>query len=123
MVFRVGQKVVCVKKDAWADTGSGRALRGGVPSYRQVLTIRQVVTYPDMSCLLFDEIVHKPRVYSNGVHERNFMAKWFRPLITKTLEQDSAMFQEIADSANTPLVSYWDRMNEVAAYGGEGVGE
>jgi hypothetical protein len=90
---RRGQKVVCLHRGAWRDCIFGEA----GPSFDQVLTIRSVrasfATIGGLD-LLFEEIVNPAKLYAEGVMEAGFHHSRFRPLVTRTQDQDVARFRK-----------------------------
>lgn len=78
MTFRVGQKVVCVKRGRWIG-----GYRNEIdPVYGVVYTIREIETdSPHGTMLRFAEIVNRKRRYSEGVSEARYWAIHFRPVV------------------------------------------
>ena len=77
MTFRVGQKVVCIKRGPWTHRDTGEVC----PNYGDVLTIRAIDISPKGMFLRFVEIVNKPRQYTDSFGEANFWAPRFRPAV------------------------------------------
>lgn len=83
MTFRVGQKVVCIRKDAW----EGGYQDETDPIYGHVYTIREIVDYPHGPVgLLLVEIVNPPRHYAEGFHECDFQSPNFRPVVERNTD-------------------------------------
>jgi hypothetical protein len=81
MTFRVGQRVVCVKRDAWTDALSQLPLEAdNFPVFGMVYTVRTIDAAHGNLYLRFEEIVNAPRNYVNGLDECNFWAARFRPV-------------------------------------------
>lgn len=87
---------------AWAKPGvkcvclgfpPGRSLGWGietVPVKDQILTIREVETVEGYAAIRFEEIVNPPLAYHEFVGEAMFDPAYFRPIISKTQEDDIA---------------------------------
>lgn len=92
-----GVKCVCTKK-SWSVFCPG----GILPSFAQVLTIRAVEIIGDDLGLLFDEIVNEPSQYADSYGEVNFSICNFKPLITRTQEQDLEHFLPLLNTVEEP---------------------
>jgi hypothetical protein len=84
-MFRIGQKVVCVK-DNWKNAFPEETM----PRRRQVLTVR---TVSDDGFLRFVEIVNPVLHYGEGEFECEFDRKKFRRIVEK--KTDISVFEEI----------------------------
>lgn len=101
-----GQKVVCIN-----DTFDLLTVPLGlVPNYNMhglsngvVYTIRDIVIDPYyiIPTVRLVEIYRQPT--RSGVNERGYLISRFRPLITKTQEQDVELFRKIADDVHGRL--------------------
>lgn len=99
-MFRVGQKVVCIKSGAWHSL-NGDEHDG--PAYGDVVTIRGFDT-SKQGGLLFHEWRRPQHLYSDGT-ERGYLHIRFRPVVerktdisifTKMLTPDTRRVQERA---------------------------
>lgn len=82
MNFRIGQKVVCVRKAKYPNSlhGDEITVKVGV-----VYTIRELYAIPENGHLglRFLEIRNEPRQYLNAFMECGFYANRFRPLVER----------------------------------------
>ena len=77
--FRVGQKVVCVDT-RWIVTSHKEI----VPVKNVVYTIRSVeIGYQGLPVIRLVEIINEPHQYSDGFKEARFIARRFRPIVTR----------------------------------------
>ncbi len=84
-MFRVGQKVVCIKRGEWTDVSDEI-----VPRYGFVYTIRAI----DCAIWLrFEEIINEPQRYMDGFGEKGFHASRFRP--AKTTDTGMAVLNSL----------------------------
>lgn len=105
---RRGAKVVCVA-DSWTDVVWGET----APTKGSVLTIREIrgsFSSRGGLDLMFEEIVNRPLAYYDGTLECGFHHSRFRPLITRTEQQDLALFTPMLDDAPTVL----ERLDRIA---------
>lgn len=82
MTFRVGQQVVCIKRDRWHELLCGET----GPVFNGVYRIRGMDSSPPCLSLHFDEIRNPALRYREGPVECSFVALWFRPLVDKTTD-------------------------------------
>ena len=96
-----GAKVVCTVDYSKKVTADWRGIIR-VPALHEVLTIREVVFAPTTGrpCLRFVEIVN-PIAFSYG--ERGFNLTHFRQLVTRTEEQDVAVFAPLLGTRQPEL--------------------
>jgi hypothetical protein len=92
---RPGVKCVCIKRDQWKNLQQGEV----PPRFGQELTIRSVELVDGILGLMFVEIVNQPQKYDEGFSECCWDVLNFRPLITRTQEQDVALFRKIVADA------------------------
>ena len=79
-MFRIGMKVVCV------DDANPWSLRGEtIPRRGEIYTVRAINPWaqPAPPCIFLEEIVNAPRDYQRGYGELAFLARRFRPLVTR----------------------------------------
>lgn len=86
---RVGAKVVCVNA---ARLYPPQRTDEATPAEGQTYTIREVVDYCYAIGLRLVEIVNRPHDYADGCLECAFVIDAFRPLTTRTQEQDLELF-------------------------------
>lgn len=92
---RPGVKCVCIGN--WTDGWRSDEGQIELPMTRQVYTVREV--HPDGDAIRLVEIVNPPLRYAgDNVTEVWFMTCRFRPLVSKTQEQDIALFTPLLDS-------------------------
>lgn len=89
---RVGAKCVCT-----FDFSSFITADEVVPKKGEIYTISEIVVISDNPGFRFSEIVNKPNQYKDGVNECAFYVNCFRPLITRTLEQDMEIFAPLLE--------------------------
>lgn len=77
MTFRVGQKVVCIKRGRWRNLERDEV----APSYGDILTIRSINVRSEGVFLLFVEIVNPLKNYIDGLAEAEFLSSRFRPAV------------------------------------------
>lgn len=84
-----GVKCVCV-----TDVGFDAALKYGmaIPFAGRTYTIREVREFDFGVGVLLAEVVNRPAEWANGVSEAAWQIECFRPLVTRTQEQDVAIF-------------------------------
>lgn len=87
--FRVGQKVVCIKKDTWNNIKHNETC----PRFGEVLTVRCIDHDFEGAWLRFEEIVNPLIEYSCGLCEAHFRSDRFRPVIER--KTDISIFQEM----------------------------
>lgn len=101
MIFRVGQKMVCVKDTPWSKLVQGE--RG--PIFRQICTIRRICAGDEPgdkhpSYFMFDEIknpdIYKDRGYGT---EASFGSGHFRPLQERSTEAGMEILRKVAREA------------------------
>lgn len=92
-----GTKVICIWRQPWITRRRVNAAEYGiaVPEYRRIYTIRDVEMFDGGLGLRFVEIDNRGRT----AREAAFMVERFRPFVTRTIEQDVAIF---APLLNTP---------------------
>lgn len=95
---RPGVKVVYIGVPEWAkpDYRGIQALGLG-----RTYTIRDTVLW-DLLCIRLEEVVNPVIKTRVGFTERAYPLICFRPLVTKTQEQDVELFRHLLTSANTP---------------------
>lgn len=83
MTFRVGQKVVCVKRDPWVVIGG--PLEGSYPDpvYGEIVTVASINQYGQHTCLALEEYMPT---------KQDFAAIYFRPV----QEQGMSILRSIA---------------------------
>lgn len=102
-----GAKVVCVKEGVnWRRILAPKMVAW--PRVNGVYTIRGVFLYKGVVGMRMAEIVNPPVQFNHGCVEPAFGLGCFRPLITKTQEQDIEMFRKIAQGDSTPAQSFPD---------------
>ncbi|MDB5550641.1 MAG: hypothetical protein JWL86_625 [Rhizobium sp.] len=89
MAFRIGQKVICVKKDAWTSADLGEA----VPEFNSIYTIRTIDVADGCTFFRFNEIRNRPLPYVEGVYECFFYSAHFRPIVER--ETDISALQAL----------------------------
>jgi hypothetical protein len=89
-----GVKCVCVD-DTWP-AGSWYGVEA-LPTRRTEYTIRSLVDCAGVPCCRLEEIVNAPLDYQEGVVEAAFALSRFRPLITRTQEQDVSIFTPLLE--------------------------
>lgn len=91
-----GAKVVCVhRKPLWDIL---IAYGCTLPKERGVYTVREVYSYKGLVGVRLDEIMNPNIPFRDaGLAEPSFGVKYFRPLVTKTQEQDIEMFRKIVN--------------------------
>jgi hypothetical protein len=80
--FHVGQKVVCIKRDAW----EGDRLGGeSFPVFNRIYTVRSIDAWNDDRYLTFDEIVNPRHDYRGAgtLAEATFRSDRFRPVVER----------------------------------------
>lgn len=94
---RVGAKVVCVRRAFNAVT-----LRHKYPLCGHTYTIRKVTrdSVSNEPIILLEEVVNTTWEIPSSL-EPGFPIRYFRPLITRTLEQDAAQFRKLLNT--TPV--------------------
>lgn len=94
-----GVKCVCVKSTPWVNYVDRGPSRYPIvfPTYRQVLTVREVHNSYGGVGLRFEEIRNEPLWIDEqgNSSEAMFDAELFRPIIEKTEEQDVAKFRHL----------------------------
>lgn len=91
---RIGAKVVYIRKHSFPRHDAGITY----PQYGDRLTIRDVVDLPDGRTLLrLVEIVNPVRLCNYGYMEGAFGVKNFSPIVSRTQEQDIALFAPLLD--------------------------
>lgn len=95
-----GAKVVCVEPSPAASFYGWEKL----PVVGEVYTIRDIV-FPDggTPCIRLDEISNAVSEYFYGPAECSFKIARFRPLISKTQEQDVALFEPLLNSKSVEV--------------------
>lgn len=83
MSFHIGQKVVCIKRDAW---GGGNAFGDECfPRFGEIYTVRFVDQESGVSWIRLEEIVNPLHPYIGDLTEASFRSDRFRPIVsTKT---------------------------------------
>jgi hypothetical protein len=92
MTFRIGQKVVCIKRGRWKIVGGVRPRGAKLPLYRDVYTIAEVDGSLGRQWLRLDELD------GNGL----FDAVNFRPLVKR--KTDISIFTKILDDVRAGKV-------------------
>lgn len=96
---RVGQKVVCI-------AGFQQGESAASIQKDQILTIRSIYVDRNLECgLRFVEIVNPEVLTSEGVMERVYHVKDFRPLISKSIEDDLAIFAPLLNTKSEEELS------------------
>jgi hypothetical protein len=99
-MMQVGTKVVCIHGfEPYRDLGYKEAF----PIKGEIYTIRHArYSQSDGICLLLEEVVNAPRMFSDGFHEVTFGAKHFREIdwsfgemITEQLEFEAQMQEKL----------------------------
>lgn len=96
MNFRIGQKVVCVKRGQWSVVLYGET----VPEFGKIYTVRGFDPYLDAggsAGIFLEEIVNPPHQYRNAYGEASFCVTKFRPVIERKTEVGMAILREILD--------------------------
>lgn len=94
MTFHVGQMVVCVD-----DSFRGIIWRGEIlPVKGQVYTIRSMYADGDAVGLRLEEIVNEQKVYSDGVNECAFNARYFRPVKQTSIDCFTAILTKTPET-------------------------
>lgn len=99
---KVGVPVICIKRGNWYAMDPNLPFHDDgetYPVYGGRYTIRGFDVTTAGVAIWLNEIVNVPRRYANGVCERGFDLRRFRPLISKTESEDLAVFRRIADLA------------------------
>ena len=89
--FRVGQKVSCIKKEAWklVDGRSVLANRSD-PKHKEICTIEEIAAHKEAVYLRLKEC-------GDGLYDHKF----FRPL--QTFKNDISIFQEMLVNQDEPV--------------------
>jgi hypothetical protein len=97
----VGAKVVCLRGERVNEL-QWRAYQM-MPDAGAVYTIRDVIVSPkDSVGLLLNELHNAPMMFSDlGFIEPSYFVGRFRPLVTRTPEQDAAQFRKLLNT--TPV--------------------
>lgn len=96
---RVGAKCVCVDNSAHRTDGAALLIKGAVYTIRAIEDCG-----PHGFGLLLVEVVNSPVRYVSGFSEPVYRIDRFRPLVTKTQEQDLALFSHLLDGVSVPEV-------------------
>jgi hypothetical protein len=105
-MFKVGQKVVCVRGGPWdPKSGYGDEI---FPVERAVYTVRRIEmrAHPDgeQLCVLLEEITNRVRMYAGctEAYEPSFRVARFRPAVEPST--DISIFTQILDDVNAGRV-------------------
>lgn len=82
MMFRIGQKVVCIKAQPFRTVG--RMFGDEVlPQYKEVYTVRTIEVDYGHSWIRLYEIVNPIHDYGNSIAEASFRSDRFRAVVTR----------------------------------------
>lgn len=96
MNFRIGQKVVCIKKNR--DTPPAGEVQ---PCVGGIYTVRGIVDWGEWGVGLYLQEIHNSPIDTKvGIVERTFSVRRFRPAVER--KTDISIFTKILDTTKTP---------------------
>lgn len=91
-----GVKCVCIASPERVEAGRRKRPWGNFPSSGGIYTIRgSVFGSNGQHFILLEEVQNPPRLSTVGVVEWGFPVSGFRPLITRTQQQDVELFRSL----------------------------